>query len=158
MRPVPGDLGAGSDATVGPVTLDLIPATIIEDGPIWTLAVNRNQDLLGKTMVVLRRPCTAVVELTPEEWASLHHELRRVVAALRTLFQPDQLNFAFLMNLDAQVHLHVVPRYAGPRKWHGDTFIDANWGSAFGQEQRILQVADLSTLGEEIRGALPPTR
>ena len=139
------------------MTLDLIPGTIIEDGPIWILAVNRNQDLLGKTMVVLRRPCTAVIELTPEEWSWLHHELRRVVAALRTLFQPDQLNFAFLMNLDSQVHLHVVPRYATPRHWHGHEFVDPNWGSAFGQEQRVLEVADLSTLAEEIRGALPAT-
>ena len=62
--------------------LDLIPETVIEDRGVWTLAVNRNQDLLGKTMLVLRRPCTAVIEVEPDEWSALHAQVRRVVSAL----------------------------------------------------------------------------
>jgi diadenosine tetraphosphate (Ap4A) HIT family hydrolase len=80
------------------------------------LAVNRNQDLLGKMMLVVRRHCTAVIDIAPDEWASLRDELRRLVPALGRLFHPDQFNFAFLMNLDSQVHLHVVPRHAWSRR------------------------------------------
>ena len=46
-----------------------------------------------------------MIDITPDEWASLRDELRRLVPALERLFQPDQFKFAFLMNLDAQVHL-----------------------------------------------------
>lgn len=99
--------------------------------------------LLGKSMLVLRRPCTAVVDVNEREWAALRVELGRLVPALDTLFQPDQFNFAFLMNLDAQVHLHVIPRYADFRRWRGEEFLDAHWGSAFGHEQRILDSAAL---------------
>jgi diadenosine tetraphosphate (Ap4A) HIT family hydrolase len=124
---------------------------VIEDRPSWTLAVNRNQHLLGQTMLVLRRPCTAVIDITPDEWTSLRDELRRLVPALERLFRPDQFNFAFLMNLDAQVHLHVVPRYATPRRWHDRTFTDEHWGTAFGHEQETLPAWELLQLADEIR-------
>lgn len=84
-----GEFGVRDDLGV----LELIPEeTVIEEGDVWSLAVNRNQDLLGKTMVVLRRPCTAVTDVEPDEWTALQHELRRVVPALHTCFRPDQFN------------------------------------------------------------------
>jgi diadenosine tetraphosphate (Ap4A) HIT family hydrolase len=136
------------------VTLSLLPESVIEERPSWTLAVNRNQNLLGKTMLVLRRPCTAVVDIGPDEWAALRDELRRVVPALERLFQPDQFNYAFLMNLDVQAHLHVVPRYASPRRWHRRTFTDEHWGEPFGHEQRMIPSADLDLLSQHIRAEL----
>ena len=136
------------------MTVELVPETVIDERPHWTLAVNRNQNLLGKCMVVLRRPCTAVVELERVEWTDLHTELARLIPALDRLFGPDQVNLAFLMNLDAQVHLHVIPRYATEREWRGRRFTDPHWGSSFGPEQEVLDVADLAALTDEIRGAL----
>ena len=135
--------------------LTLLPETIVEERDGWTIAVNRNQDLLGKTMLVLRRDCTAVTDIEPAEWADLHVEIARVTAALRTLFAPDQLNYAFLMNLDAQVHLHVVPRYTSSRTWRDQQFEDPHWGSAFGHEQRVLDGASLAALASQLRDALP---
>jgi diadenosine tetraphosphate (Ap4A) HIT family hydrolase len=136
------------------VPLRLIPESVIEETPAWTLAVNRNQGLLGKTMLVLRRECSAVIEMDPDEWSRLRLELQRVVPALERLFQPDQFNFAFLMNLDAQVHLHIVPRYASPRRWHDLDFVDSHWGSAFGHEQRVLDPEQLQALADEVRSQL----
>jgi len=86
---------------------------------LWTIAVNRNQNLLGKTMLVLNRPCTSVVEVTSEEWMVLHDRLRVLVPTLTALFRPDQFNLAFLMNQDAHVHLHIIPAYAAFREWNG---------------------------------------
>ncbi len=131
-----------------------MPETVIEEREHWTLAVNRNQDLLGKTMVVLRRPCVEVVGIDRLEWSSLMNELQRLVPTLTTLFAPDQFNFAFLMNMDAQVHMHVVPRYSSVRQWRGHQFDDQHWGSAFGHEQRVLDVEDLGALAADIRETL----
>ena len=141
-------------ATLDDMGLDLMPETVVEERGQWTLAINRNQDLLGKTMLVLRRDCTAVTEIEPDEWAALHRELRRLVPALKALFTPDQFNFAFLMNLDAQVHLHVVPRYATPRRWRELEFEDRHWGSAFGHEVQVLSAGDLGALANDVRHAL----
>lgn len=134
--------------------LNLVPSTVVEEGADWTLAVNRNQCLLGKVMLVARREVAAVDELSTQEWSSLHVQIGRVRAALDQLFAPDQLNYAFLMNQDAQVHLHVVPRYREPRRWHGLVFEDPHFGKVFGTEQRVLGEEDLHLLAGTIRSAL----
>jgi diadenosine tetraphosphate (Ap4A) HIT family hydrolase len=82
-------------------SLVLTPETVVRPGAVWTVAVNLNQDLLGKTMLVLGRPATAVTDLSSGEWAQLHVELRDLMPALGRLFSPDQVNLAFLMNQDA---------------------------------------------------------
>jgi diadenosine tetraphosphate (Ap4A) HIT family hydrolase len=59
------------------------------------------------------------------------------------------------MNLDTQVHLHVVPRYASPRRWwHDRTFTDEHQGAAFGDEQRALPASEFQVLACEIRARL----
>ena len=132
----------------------LNPVTVIESGDVWTIAVNRNQNLLGKTMLVLQRPCAAVTELSTDEWVELHRQLRRVCAAIDELFAPDLYNLAFLMNEDRQVHLHVVPRYKSERSWSGETFTDQRWGALFGGDERRLNDADLRVLADAIRSRL----
>jgi hypothetical protein len=47
------------------MALSLLPETVIEQSALWTLAVNRNQDLLGRSMLVLHRACTAVIDIEP---------------------------------------------------------------------------------------------
>ncbi len=134
--------------------LVLTPETVVRPGAVWTVAVNLNQDLLGKTMLVLGRPATAVTDLSSGEWAQLHVELKDLVPALGRLFSPDQVNLAFLMNQDAHVHLHVIPRYRFPRTWAGLVFTDAHWGRSFGPEQRRLPRELLAQLAAEIRAEL----
>ena len=129
--------------------------TLVEAGSTWTIAVNMNQNLLGKTMVILNRRCQSVTELTVAEWTDLHTQLRRVRVALDSLLEPDQYNCAFLMNLDPQVHLHVVPRYGTVRQWFGQQFEDPHWGEVFGAEQRVLESKALERLRDEIRARLP---
>jgi len=130
------------------------PETVIETGRPWTLAVNRNQNLLGKSMLVLDRPCEAVVDLRATEWVELHYQIRRLTAALAAVFEPDLFNYAFLMNVDAQVHLHVIPRYSTTRQWHGQDFSDANWGSSFDHRQEPLAPTQLRAMADQIADAL----
>ena len=129
--------------------------TVVEGGPTWTIAVNLNQNLLGKTMIVLNRRCRSVTDLTPAEWTDLHAQIRRLRVALDSLFEPDQYNYAFLMNRDRQVHLHVVPRYRAVREWCDKQFEDPHWGEVFGPEQRLLEPTALTLLRDRLRAKLP---
>ena len=131
------------------------PGTVIDASGSWTHALNRNQNLLGKVMLVLARQCEDVRLLTSTEWIELHGEIGRVTSALDSLFKPDHYNFAFLMNVDAQVHLHVIPRYAEPRRWQGMVFDDSHFGDAAGTDVRILPGAVLAELTDAIRAQLP---
>jgi diadenosine tetraphosphate (Ap4A) HIT family hydrolase len=136
------------------VSLTVAPETLIEAGSLWTLALNRNQNLVGKTILVANRHVESVTELEPGEWLDLHHQMSRVRTALDGLFHPEQYNYAFLMNADAQVHLHIVPRYSTERGWGGHTFADPHFGALFGPEQRILPPAELLELAAAIRARL----
>jgi diadenosine tetraphosphate (Ap4A) HIT family hydrolase len=127
---------------------------VVERGELWSLAINRNQDLLGKSMLALNRHCERVSELTTEEWADLHPCIVRVTAALDGLFAPDLYNFAFLMNFDAHVHLHIIPRYGSPREWRGETYSDPHYGSLFGTEERLATEELLDVLVGAMKGRL----
>ncbi|MCP3879959.1 MAG: hypothetical protein GY701_16435 [Sulfitobacter sp.] len=133
------------------------PESVVDRHGSWTLAVNRNQNLLGKSILVLGRPCTAVTDLTPSEWAELHAGMGQAATALASLYEPDQFNYAFLMNVDAQVHLHIIPRYQTPRTWQGEEFSDPNWGRSFGHEVQLLEPDQIRTMAREIRSALQQT-
>ena len=134
--------------------IEVAAGTEIQRSGLWTLAVNRNQNLLGKCVVIANRPCGSVPELHADEWSSLFEHLRLLTAALDSIFAPDAYNHAFLMNVDPQVHMHVIPRYASTRVWEGMTFHDPHWGGLFGTEQRLLSTEHLSRLSDAVRQAL----
>jgi len=136
------------------VSLRLDPASVIAADRLWTLAVNRNQNLLGKTMLVANRGVDSVGALRPDEWADLHDQVTRVTTPLDDLFRPDHYNYAFLMNADIQVHLHVIPRYREVRSWHGETFSDQHFGTLFGTEVRLLNEDALASLAAAIRACM----
>ncbi|HEY7020962.1 MAG TPA: hypothetical protein VH349_07590 [Ktedonobacterales bacterium] len=138
-------------------SITLAPETIIECGSLWTIALNRNQNLLGKVMLVLNRPLEQVILLREDEWADLHQQMRRVTLALTAAFQPDHFNYAFLQNQDRQVHLHVIPRYAASHSFVGETFADPDYPDHYRvpAAPRILSREQLVALAETIRRALP---
>jgi diadenosine tetraphosphate (Ap4A) HIT family hydrolase len=100
---------------------------ILRDARFWRTALNRNQNLLGKLIVVLRRHEELVASLSPEEWAELQDQLIWASDRLRAAFAPDHFNYAFLQNEDRHVHLHVIPRYASPRHVAGREFVDPDY-------------------------------
>ena len=73
MPPLPAWLSGCESPRMSPLVP--LPESLVETGEHWLLAVNRNQNLLGKTMLILRRPCGAVVDIDAAEWAALHADL-----------------------------------------------------------------------------------
>ena len=140
-----------------PTEIALDPATVIERGRFWTIALNRNQNLLGKVMLVAIRPVEQVSALTVDEWGDLHMQMRRVTAALLYAFQPDHFNYAFLQNQDKQVHLHVIPRYAITRTFAGLAFDDPDYPNHYAvpAPTRLLDAEKLIMLCALLRAHLP---
>ena len=62
-------------------------------------------------MICLKRHDEDICNLRQEEVSELWVVIRKLKVALLACFQPDHFNYAFLMNKDAHVHLHVIPRY-----------------------------------------------
>lgn len=97
----------------------------------WTVVLNTDQSLLGRCFLVLRRPETDVTALGDAEILDLWATVRRVKSALDRLWSPDHYNYAFLMNLDRQVHFHVIPRYREERRFADAAFVDPEWGGHY---------------------------
>lgn len=104
---------------------------VIRESTLWRIVINRNQNLLGKTFVVLKRHEEEVSGLTKDEWSELLAEMRWVTERVRNAFAPDHFNYSFLMNMDRHVHLHVIPRYVEGRQLAGAEFTDPDYPSAY---------------------------
>ena len=105
----------------------------------WRLVVNRNQNLLGKLFISLRRYEEQVARLSREEWDDLRGEITWATEHLRGAFAPDHFNYSFLQNQDRHVHLHVIPRYASPRRIADRHFDDSEYPGhyAVGIDRRV---------------------
>lgn len=128
---------------------------VLGDSEHWRLVLNRNQNLLGKCMLVLRRHAEAVSDLTDEEWMSLREEIEAAASMLRTAFQPDHFNYAFLQNDDRHVHLHLIPRYVDARDFGGRVFVDEDFPGpqpmrAWATEPLVLAPEELEALARTL--------
>lgn len=124
---------------------------VIHESDHWRVVVNRNQNLLGKVMIVLHRHEESVALLTQAEWADLQGQIQWTVTGLTRAFAPDHFNHVFLQNQDRHVHLHVIPRYAGQREFLGARFVDPGYPGHYGLgDERIVE----SDFAQRIAGAL----
>ncbi len=124
-----------------PLCRAALQTPILRECRFWRSAVNRNQDLLGKTIIVLKRHEESVAGLRTEEWTELLGEIRYVTDCVRGAFDPDHFNYSFLMNMDRHVHLHVIPRYVGPRTLAGVEFSDPEYPAAYQLAPSAAEVA-----------------
>jgi diadenosine tetraphosphate (Ap4A) HIT family hydrolase len=71
----------------------------------WLILVPRRADL------------HELIELPREDQHLLLDEINRCAHALRALEKPDKLNVAALGNVVAQLHVHVIARFANDAAW-----------------------------------------
>src|SRR5262245_56495206 len=88
-------VGAGYDAGMRGCVLcrSQLLTPVVHATKSWRTAINRNQNLLGKLIVVLDRHEEVITALTQDEWAELHREVRWATERLRQAFAPDHLNY-----------------------------------------------------------------
>ncbi len=88
-------------------------------GPRSFTVLNRYPYNSGHVMVVSRAHVSTLEELSDEEFAALHEELRLTARVLRKTYRPDGMNVGMNLGTIAgagiadHLHYHVVPRWAG---------------------------------------------
>ena len=120
----------------------------------WDLYLHENQCYLGRVFVLLKN------EAGVEDFLAIEGEARDeffqigadIKAALKTLFQPDKMNYAALSNTSPAIHVHIVPRYQNAREFGGVVFKDARWGSNYAPYDRSFELDE--TILFQIRDAL----
>ena len=110
----------------------------------WDLYLHENQCYVGRVFVLLKN------EEGVEDFLAIEGEARDeffqigadVKAALKTLFQPDKMNYAALSNTSPAIHVHIVPRYRDTREFAGVIFKDTRWGSNYAPYDRSFELEE----------------
>jgi diadenosine tetraphosphate (Ap4A) HIT family hydrolase len=122
---------------------------IIKEYTYWTLLLNDDQRYLGRAYVWLVREggMQRFSEITNEEYAELRVVMREYEVALKRLWAPDFMNYAWLANLisshGGHGHLHLIPRYKDARSFAGIEFIDGRWGKNFSPSEEFKPSEDV---------------
>ena len=92
--------------TIGVTTLPLCVVRLMNDRRFpWVI------------LVPARRAAAEIIDLEPADRATLIEEIALVSGVMRERFRPTKLNVAALGNVVAQLHVHVIARFASDHAW-----------------------------------------
>jgi diadenosine tetraphosphate (Ap4A) HIT family hydrolase len=106
------------------------PDTRIARCGCWTILLRPRQPTLGSLVLVCDEPVSAFGQVSAAGYADLAQATRRCEAMLGAAFAYDKINYLMLMMVDPDVHFHVLPRYAAPRPFAGQSYADGAWPAA----------------------------
>ena len=104
-----------------------IPAYTIRKFQHWTWSLRPLAATLGAGVLSANRYEPNFSGMSAEECAELAAVVKEIEGRLKTAFAYDKINYLMLMMNDPHVHMHVIPRYAGPREFAGTTWTDESW-------------------------------
>ena len=103
------------------------PETLLAEWSHWAVLLRPAQVTLGSLVLVCRDPVQRFGAISPEAAAELRLAVAAVEAALGECLRFDRINYLMLMMVDPDVHFHVIPRYATPRRYAGFELGDPSW-------------------------------
>ena len=101
----------------------------------WSVFLADEQDYIGRCILVLKRHCNSLPELTDGEWDELRELVGKVEACLKAVLGATLCNWSCLMNgfykepaPEPHLHIHVRPRYDKPVVLGGRAYTDGEFG------------------------------
>lgn len=108
---------------------------LLYESEFWSVFLSDEQDYIGRCILVLKRHCGSMSELTNDEWEELRKLVCKAEACLKTVLGATLCNWSCLMNSfykesepDPHLHIHIRPRYDQPVTVAGHTYIDGEFG------------------------------
>ncbi|MBR4743931.1 MAG: HIT family protein [Oscillospiraceae bacterium] len=128
----------------------------------WSVFLADDQDYIGRCILVLKRHCRSLAELTDDEWAELRDLVCKVEACLKTVLGAAMCNWSCLMNsfykeaaADPHLHIHVRPRYDKPVVINGSTYSDSEFGHHYALKKNAeIPVQDKEEVYSRLKGWL----
>jgi len=110
----------------------------------WDVVLADEQSYLGRSVIILKRPCGELSELTSEEGNDfLVNVVKRFEPLLKKTFDATMFNWSCLMNNaykekdpQPQVHWHVRPRYNHDVIFAGRVFSDPDFGHHYNRDRK----------------------
>ena len=110
----------------------------VYESTFWSVFLSDEQDYVGRCILVLKRHCASLPELTEDEWEELRGLVCKVETCLKTVLGAALCNWSCLMNSffkdpepDPHLHIHVRPRYDRPVMINGNIYTDSEFGQHY---------------------------
>ena len=103
------------------------PDTKVAETRSWLILARPKQPTFGSLVLICKEEAQAFSDLSAEAFADLQVAISGIETMLRKLVVYEKINYLMLMMVDRDVHVHVIPRYAGERVHEGVSFPDAGW-------------------------------
>ena len=101
----------------------------------WSVFLSDEQDYIGRCILVLKRHCGTMSELTDDEWDELRKLVCKMESCLKAVLGATLCNWSCLMNSfykesnpNPHLHIHVRPRYDKPVMINESIYIDNEFG------------------------------
>ncbi len=108
---------------------------LVYESKSWSVFLSDEQDYIGRCILVLKRHCGAMSELTDDEWDELRKLVCKVESCLKAVLGATLCNWSCLMNSfykesnpNPHLHIHVRPRYDKPVMINESIYIDNEFG------------------------------
>jgi diadenosine tetraphosphate (Ap4A) HIT family hydrolase len=137
------------------------PETLLASWAHWAVLLRPAQPTLGSLVLVCGDPVQRFGAISTGAAAELREVVAAVERALGECLRFDRINYLMLMMVDPDVHFHVIPRYAAPRRYAGAEFPDPFWpgppdvtrGAPLPEAVRSQLVEDLRARFASVRSA-----
>lgn len=140
---------------------------IVYDSKYWIIKLSDDQYCLGRCVVLLKRPCQHLSEISEEEATNLFEIIKKLENGFLKIFGANMFNWTCLMNDfykklrynenkdDPQVHLHFRPRYKNKVEFAGEVFIDEEFAHHY-KRKSDKKVSDevMKKIAKKIREAI----
>jgi len=96
------------------VTKLMIPIKHLRVSDLYLL---RDQSFPGRCVLALCDHCTEADELLEKQGADFFKDLQDAVSAIRSVYNPNKVNYAIFGDLVPHFHIHLVPKYKDKTLW-----------------------------------------
>jgi diadenosine tetraphosphate (Ap4A) HIT family hydrolase len=135
---------------------------LLIESEFWKAELMSNQSQLGRSIVLLNRPCADLSSLNNNEMLDFLSIVKKFESSVNTSFNATYLNWYVAMNgafkskpYNPQVHWHVKPRYETPITINDEVFEDKLFGEHYDyRDQRIVNEDTLKLIANKIKSNL----
>ncbi len=99
----------------------------IKEFSYWLLLLRPVPVTIGSCVILLKRKCCSLSEITKEEMAEFPEVCHYFENSCKSLYGAVKFNYHANMMKEDFVHFHAIPRYNKIVKKHGIDWVDHDW-------------------------------
>ena len=103
------------------------PESLIKEYNYWVVLIRDKQVTLGSLILAYKGDVEKFSQVSKEGFLELEIVVNYIESTLKKAFNYNKINYLTLMMVDKEVHMHIIPRYFGSKKFQSKYYLDIGW-------------------------------